>query len=106
MSMQKQRLQVAARQQRFRERQAEARYAEQQAKGLPPLPAIPTIPGHARWRAVFLSAEAALTLASQQMSDYYNARSEVWQEGESGEQFAERQEMLETVLSHLAELTQ
>jgi hypothetical protein len=101
----KQRLQTAARQQRFRERQAQARLVEQASKGLPALPAIPTMPGHSRWRAVFLSAQAAITLASQQMSDYYEARSEAWQEGEQGEQFAERQEVVEAVLSQLAELT-
>jgi hypothetical protein len=106
MSTEKQRIQIAARQKRFRERQAQARCAEQQAKGLPALPAIPTIPGHSRWRAVFLSAHTAITLASQQMSEYYDERSEVWQEGDSGEQFAERQEIVDTVLSHLAELTQ
>ena len=40
----KQRAQTAQRQQRFRERQALSRHIEQQSKGLPSLPAIPTMP--------------------------------------------------------------
>ena len=101
----KQRAQTAARQQCFRERQARARLVEQASKGLPALPASPSMPGHSRWNAVFVSAQAAITLASQQMSDYYDARSDAWQDGEQGDQFAERQEAVEAVLSHLAELS-
>lgn len=106
MSIEKQRAQVAARQQRFRKRQAEARRREQQAKGLPALPAVSTMPGHSRWRALLLSAHLAVATAHEEMCAYYDARSEAWQEGEQGEQFAERQESVEAVLDSLSELTQ
>jgi len=36
----------------YRQRKKEARNRELQAKGLPPLPGIPTIPGTRRWRAL------------------------------------------------------
>lgn len=98
-------MQVAARQQRYRQRQAHARRAEQQSKGLPALPAIPTMPGNSRWRATLLSARAMITQTNDEMSNYYDDRSETWQESEQGEQFAERQEMIEAVLAQLEELT-
>jgi hypothetical protein len=101
----KQRAQTAARQQRFRERREQVRGVEQASKGLPTLPSIPTMPGHSRWRAIFVSAQALMTEADQQMRDYYDARSERWQEGEQGEQFAERQQIVEAVLNHLSDLT-
>jgi hypothetical protein len=101
----KQRVQTAARQQRFRERREQARGVEQASKGLPALPSIPTMPGHSRWRAIFVSAQALMIEADQQMRDYYDARSEGWKEGEQGEQFAERQQIVEAVLSHLSDLT-
>ena len=42
---------AAAKQRAYRTRQAEARLAEQRAKGLPPAAPIPTLPSHARWQA-------------------------------------------------------
>ena len=101
----KQRAQTAVRQQRFRERQEQARRREQQEKGLPQMPAITTIPGHARWRAAFVWAHALLTRVHAEMQSYYDARSDAWQEGEAGEQFVERQEAVEAVLSALEDLT-
>ena len=94
----KQRAQTAARQRRFRQRQQEARGREQQQKGLPPLPAITSMPGHARWQAAFQWAQALLRQVQEEMSAYYEARSETWQEGEAGAEFVERQEALEAVV--------
>ena len=42
----------AQRQAAYRERLAEARKQELQAKGIPPMPAIPTMPGSRRWDAM------------------------------------------------------
>jgi hypothetical protein len=100
----KQRAQTAQRQQRFRERQALARRMEQQSKGLPALPAIPTLPGWARWNALLKSAVAQVEQVCEEMQAYYEARSEVWQESERAEIFAERQEQIEAVRSQLADV--
>ena len=40
-----------------------------------------------------------------EMGDYYDSRSEVWQESDKGVVFAERQEEFEAVLSQLEALT-
>ena len=101
----KQRAQTAARQQRFRERQAQVRRTEQESKGLPPLPAIASIPGQVRWRSAVVSAHLLLRQVHEEMQSYYTDRSEAWQEGEQGEAFVERQECVEAVLSQLDELT-
>lgn len=100
----KQRAQTAQRQQRFRQRQALARRMEQQSKGLPALPAIPTMPGWARWNALLKSAWAQVEQVCEEMQAYYEARSEVWQESERAQTFAERQEQIEAVRSQLADV--
>lgn len=100
----KQRAQTAARQQRFRQRQQEARRLEQVAKGLPALPVIATLPGYPRWRAALASAQTLVVQVQEEMAAYYDARSEGWQEGEAGALFQERQEAVEAVLSQLEEL--
>ena len=101
----KQRVQTALRQQRFRERQQAARRVEQAAKGLPALPAIPTMAGTARWRAALASARALVAQVEVEMSCYYDARSETWQESDAGAQFVERQEGVEAILSAFDEQT-
>jgi hypothetical protein len=101
----KQRLQTAARQQRFRERQAQVRREEQVSKGLPALPSIPSMPGHARWRAMIAQAHLLLCQAQAEMQSYYDDRSEVWQEGDAGSEFLERQEAVEAAVSQLGDLT-
>jgi hypothetical protein len=104
MLTEKQRAQTAARQQRFRKRQQEARRCEQRKKGLPPMPAIPTMPGTARWGATLQSAEALLSQAAEEMEAYYEERSECWQEGGAGAEHADRQEALESILSELQQM--
>jgi hypothetical protein len=105
MLTEKQRAQTAVRQQRFRERQQQVRLAEQQQKGLPPMPRIPTMPSNTRWRAVFQSTHALLTQVHAEMQTYYDARSEAWQESDAGAQFVDRQEAVEAVLGQLEDLT-
>ncbi len=100
----KQRAQTAARQQRFRERQAQARRAEQAAKGLPALPAITSMPGQVRWRSALASAHLLIAQVQDEMASYYEERSETWQESDAGEAFVARQEGVEAVLSQLDEL--
>jgi hypothetical protein len=101
----KRRQQAAQRQQRFRQRQQEARRVEQASKGLPALPKIANLPGYARWRAALSSARTLVEQIQQEMADYYEQRSEAWQEGEAGTHFVERQEAVEALLSQWEEVT-
>ena len=100
----KQRLQTAARQQRFRERQHQARRTEQEAKGLPSLPAISTMPGSPRWKAALRSAHALVAQVSEEMHRYSDDRSEAWHESEPGETFEERLDEVEEVMRRLDDL--
>lgn len=101
----KQRQQTALRQQRFRQRQQEARRVEQASKSLPALPKIATLPGYPRWRAALSSARMLVEQVQQEMAAYYEERSEAWQEGEAGALFVERQEAVEALLSQWEEVT-
>src|ERR1700734_3576913 len=93
------------RQAAYRQRQAEARRQELQRKGLPPTPAIPTMPGTARWNALLaLAAEATATVAAE-MENYFADRSEEWQEGEKGEAFIERLDTVREIADRAAEAT-
>ena len=100
----KQRAQTAQRQQRFRERQAQARRLEQQSKGLPALPAIPTLPRWTRWKALLMSAQAQVEQVCEEMQGYYEARSQTWQESERAETFTERAEQIDAVRTQLADV--
>ena len=95
----------AARQAAYRARQTQERAAQLQAKGLPSLPAMPTVPGQARWNALLHQTYWALKTAREEMEDYAAARSENWQESERGEEFAERLAAFQEVMDALEELT-
>ena len=84
---------AAARQAAYRERQKQAQSAQLQAKSLPPLPSLPTMPGQARWNALLKQAHWALAQVCQEMDEYAAARSENWQESQRGEAFDERLEV-------------
>ncbi len=84
----------AAKQRAYRARRAQARHAEQQAKGLPPTPSLPTLPSHARWQALLAQARLFLETARDEMQAYDDDRSEAWQQGERA---ATLQEHLDTV---------
>ena len=95
---------AAQRQAAYRQRLAQARAAQLEAKGLPPLPAVPTLPGQARWSALLTQAQWALAQVCQEMQDYYEARSATWQESERGACFQERLEAVQEVLTQVEEL--
>ncbi len=94
----------AARQAAYRQRQQMARAAQQKQRGLPPLPAIPTLPGSARWRAALTMANGLLAEVCAQMQDYHDARSERWQESEQGDAFTQRLDELTQLSEQLEEL--
>ena len=94
----------AARQAAYRQRQQRARATEHKQRGLPPLPAIPSLPGSARWRAALTMASSLLSNVCSEMADYYDARSERWQQSEPGEAFTQRLDELTQLSEQLQEL--
>ena len=73
-------------------------------KGLPPLPAIPTMPGKARWRAMIEQAYLLLSEAADEMQSYHDDRSEAWQDGERAAELIAKVEDLQETVSHLQEI--
>ncbi len=77
---------------------------EQQAKGLPPAPPLPTLPSSARWQALLTQARLVLGTVRDEMQAYYDDRSEAWQQGERAATLAEQIDQLEVVLTELEAL--
>ena len=95
----------AARQRAYRARQEQARLADQQAKGLPPAPALSTLPSRARWQALIAHAQLALETARDEMQAYADERSDAWQQTERAAALADQIEALSTVLDDLETLS-
>jgi hypothetical protein len=95
---------AAARQAAYRERCEQARQIALTQKGLPSLPAISSLPGWARWNASFKAAQELIACNLGEMQDYFDDRSESWQESERGEEHQERIACVEAVLDALGEL--
>lgn len=94
----------AARQSAYRARREQARQITLTQQGLPALPAIATLPGWTRWNASFTQAHALIAQSLSQMQDYFDDRSQIWQESERGEQHQERIASVEAALDAVAEL--
>lgn len=92
------------RQAAYRVRQAAARQQELADRGLPSFPSLPTLPGTARWKAAIQRCVVLLTLVSAEMTTYYDARSETWQDSDRGEAHQERTDALNELLSSLEDL--
>ena len=60
----------------YRQRKILAEQAALSQKNLPPLPTIPSMPGHARWKAMLLLAHQLLSGAAAEMQDYHVDRTE------------------------------
>ena len=95
---------AAARQAAYRSRREQARQGELAAKGLPSLPVISSIPGWARWNASFKAAHELLADTLGEMQDYYEDRSESWQESDRGDEHQEKIASLEAVVDALSDL--
>ena len=95
---------AAARQAAFRARREETRQTALAAKGLPSLPMISSLPGWARWNASFKAAHALISGSLGEMQDYFDARSEIWQESERGEAHQEKISSVEIVVDALSDL--
>jgi hypothetical protein len=63
------------------------------------------MPGEARWTKAFQHAAMLVATTVSEMEEYYDARSEAWQESERGETFADRLSAAQELLSSLDELS-
>jgi len=91
----------AERQAAYRDRQRRARAEERASKGLPPVPAVPTMPGTARWRGLIETARAALETTREEMETYHAERTDRWREGDRAEQMLETTATLEGIINDL-----
>jgi hypothetical protein len=94
----------AARQEAYRTRREQERQVALAAKGLPSLPAIASLPGWSRWNASFTAAHALIANSLSEMQDYFDDRSESWQESERAQEHQDRIASVEAVLNALDEL--
>ena len=95
---------AAHKQAAYRSRCAAALKERWSSKGLPALPVPSQIPGRARWRAAIEGACALLEQTVGEMRDYYEERSEGWQETERASELLEQVETLEGLLEELQTL--
>jgi hypothetical protein len=79
----------AQRQRAYIERQKAAQLAALADKNTPAGAAIPTMPSTARWRALAKQAQTILKALHSEMEDYWDERSEEWQESEKADAFQE-----------------
>ncbi len=70
-------------------------------KNSPALPAIPSMPGHARWKAMLLLAHELLSGADGDMQDYRDDRTEQWQESVRALEMLEKVERLNEIADKL-----
>jgi len=57
-----------------------------------------------RWTDLLNQATEALTTRRDEMQEYFDERSESWQEGEKGAEFQERIDALDSILEELSDL--
>ena len=89
----------AQRQAAYRKRKADAHKEELRARGIPPLPGVPTMPGWRRWNNMAERILLLLLSMQEEMQNYYDQRSETWQESDRGEDMNERIQALEVAIS-------
>src|SRR5208337_4963936 len=82
------------RQAAYRMRRRAAYHELLAAKGIPPMPKTPTMPGHRRWETMLQMASQLAQTAHSEMQDYFDLRSESWQESDKAEAFTERMDEL------------
>lgn len=88
----------AQRQAAYRRRRRDMVDGLMTARGLPTLPAISTIPGWPRWKEAMGRIAAQLEVIEREMTDYYEERSERWQESERAEAFDGNLNVLRTIM--------
>ena len=95
---------AAARQAAFRARREQVRQVGLAAKGLPALPTISSLPGWSRWNASFQAAHQLMAESLSEMQDYFEERSESWQESQRGEDYQEKIASVEAIQEALSDL--
>jgi hypothetical protein len=68
------------------------------------LPAIPTIPGHARWSAMIEQAHTLLAEAVEEMQSYHDDRSEQWRDSTKAEELLAKLEHLQETMAQLQDV--
>ena len=85
----------------YRKRKAVSDRERLAQKGLPPLPAIPTMPGSPRWRAMIEQASLLLSATVAEMQGYHDARSEHWQDSTKAEELLAKLEHVQAAIDEL-----
>jgi hypothetical protein len=85
----------------YRQRKAASDRALLAQKGLPPLPAVPSIPGHVRWKAMIDQAHMLLSVAAIEMQSYHDERTEQWQDSVRAEELLAKVEHLQETMAQL-----
>jgi hypothetical protein len=88
---------AAERQAAFRDRRATAWKTQMQAKGLPALPPITTMPGTVRWRGAIRTAHGLLAMVCDEMQTYIDERSEQWHESDQAQELQEKLSGIEEI---------
>jgi hypothetical protein len=94
----------SAQQAAYRQRRATAEQELLARKGLPLLPAIPTLPGHVRWSAMIQQAHTLLSMAAEEIQSYHDDRSEPWREGQKAEALLAKLEHIQESMAPLQEI--
>ncbi len=94
----------AQQQSAYRKRMALSQQELLARKGLPPLPAIPTLPGTARWSAMIEQAHILLSEAVDEMQNYHDDRSEQWQDSAKAEELLAKVETLQETMAQIQEV--
>lgn len=89
---------AAERQAAYRSRTADAQARLSCANVLPGRAHIPAMPSTRRWDALVQQACTALQTVQQEMQDYYDERSEAWQETERADELQNRIDQLEEAI--------
>lgn len=85
----------------YRKRRAVSDQERLSQKGLLPLPAIPTMPGNARWSAMIERAQMLISEAVTEMQSYHDDRSEQWQDSTKAEELLGKLEHLQETADEL-----
>ena len=88
---------AAHRQAAYLQRTRQARADQLTKRGLPSGPAIPSMPGTARWASAIRQSRTLLEMVYEEMQDYHNDRSETWKESEKCDDFIERMEAIQEI---------
>ena len=91
----------AQQQSAYRQRRIASETALLSQKGLPALPAIPTMPGNARWSAMIAQAHLLLSEAVVEMQNYHDDRSLEWQDSTKAEDLLAKIERLQETMDQL-----